>query len=251
MNFKERMKAFGLQVLVAFLAILGGYLQPIKEKGTLPPATGQTPNSQPAPAPAPAAKPWDAIGRIQIGSYGCSATIIGKRLASGEYDLLSAAHCLPAGIKTGVMRLENGKQFGIVLTAINRETDCAWLRTIGDVGELPYADLAENLPAEGEQVWHGGYGEHNPRNKESGTVVRSTNDKGQSQFWISVSSGDSGGGIVCDKTGKVLSSVCCTTQKNARADVWGCSVNSIRSLRPKENVNAFEWTPVDIRVVAE
>jgi len=200
----------------------------------------------PATPPAPAPRPWDAIGKIQIGSYGCTATLIEGRHSDGTYDAVSAAHCIPQNIRNGIMRMDNGKQFGIVVMAVDAKSDCAWLRTVGDVGVLPTCQLAESLPAPGEPVWHGGYGEHIPRNKEHGTVVNPTNGKGQTQYFLNVSSGDSGGGIICDRTGRLLSTVCCTTSRNSKADVWGCDIERIRELRPKDTVSAFEWQPVEI-----
>ena len=247
-DFKSKLKAFGLQILVAILAMAGSYLGSIEiGKGNSPatPTTPATP-TQPVPPPAQVARPSEAIGKIQIGTFGCSATVMMPRLPSGEYDVSSAAHCVPQGFKNGIMRLDNGKQFGIVLLAIDRESDCAWFRTVGDVGELPACHLADSLPAVGDPVWHQGYGEHQPRNREDGIVVAPSTGKGQSQYRISVSSGDSGGGIICDKTGKLLSTVCCTTHRNVKGDVWGCNVESLKRLRPKTNVNALEWSPIDI-----
>lgn len=217
-----------------------------------PPATTPAPHC-PAPGqdrpPAPAPQPLAAIGRIQVGAYGCSATLIGPRHPDGTYDLASAAHCIPDSVRVGMMRLESGKTVGIRVTAIDRNSDCAWFRTIGDVGELPFAMLAEALPKIGEKVWHAGYGEHNPRSREDGTVTDPITTKGQTEFWLSVSSGDSGGGIVCNESGRILATVCCTTQRNRPARVWGCSVEALVKLRPKENVSDFVFRPIDIPVV--
>lgn len=212
-------------------------------KPDVPPSTSSI---DPPSNVSPKGEPWAAIGKIQIGTFGCSATVILPRLINGEYDVVAAAHCVPADVRVGVMRLSSGKEFGVRVTAIDHKSDCVWLRTVGDPGPLPGAYLAEAVPKSGEMVWHGGFGEHLPRNLEEGTVTEPLNAKGQTEFLISVSSGDSGGGIVCDKTGKILATVCCTTQRNAKARVWGCSVNSMVELRPKILVSGLEWNPIEV-----
>lgn len=219
----------------------------VSMQGCTRPGAGP-PSSSPItpPSTSPVGDPWPAIGKIQVGTFGCTATVVLPRLANGEYDIVGAAHCIPDGNRVGVMRLSSGKEFGIRVTAIDRLTDCVWFRTVGDVGQLPGAYLAEELPAAGEPVWHGGYGEHRPRNKETGLVTVPEAPKGQTEYRLSVSSGDSGGGIICNKTGMILSTVCCTTGRNVVARVFGASVNSMIELRPKELVNGWEWNPIEL-----
>lgn len=245
-KFKDLLKAYGMQVLICFLAVIGGTIP-----GIVSPTPQPTPTQPTVPTPKPEKteeppQPLKAIGKIQVGSYGCTATVIGPRHQDGSYDVLTAAHCIPDGIYTGVMKLESGKQFNIHLATRNPTSDCCWMKTEPNVGTLPYALIADDLPTPGEEVWHAGYGVHQPRNREDGTVVDPSNSQGKTQYLLSVSSGDSGGGIVCNKSGRILSSVCCTTAKNVKANVWGCSVKSIRESRPTSSVNDFQWQPIEV-----
>jgi hypothetical protein len=77
---------------------------------------------------------------------------------------------------------------------------------------------------------HCGYGVHIPGNREDGYVVARENADLQVRYRLSVSQGDSGGGIIATATGELLSPVCCTTRLNGVGDVWGASPRVIRSM---------------------
>jgi len=205
-----------------------------------------TPNTSPAPIPGALPNAEKAINRIQFGNAGCTCTLIGKRPSDGKYLALTAAHCLKGQPRTGVMWLQDGRKIALEVLAVDSVSDCAWLRTIEAHDELPYAHLAEQLPQAGEKIWHKGFGVHVPGNLEEGTVVVPDNGAGQSQFVLSVSSGDSGGGIALNANGEIVSTVCCTQGMARKANVWGANVNAIRALMPKTPASNLEWTPIDI-----
>lgn len=123
-----------------------------------------------------------------------------------------------------------------------------------DLGELPFAHIAERPAEAGTKIWHGGFGVDVPGNKETGTVTRPSDSNGQTELHLSVSSGDSGGGMFREDTGELISTVCCTTQRGAKARVWGANVDSIRKLRPaggaakesEEDIRGEWWTPLEI-----
>jgi len=144
------------------------------------------------------------------------------------------------------MRLRDGREFQVRLVGRTKGPDAAWLITDEKNLDLPFTYLADNLPAKGEKIFHGGFGVHVPGNREEGTVVVPDNGDGQTQFRLSVSSGDSGGGICVTADGKVLSCVCCTTAKGQMADVWGANINEIRKLRGQVSDVWPEWKPIDV-----
>lgn len=240
-------------ILAAVLATLGNRqfpgpqppitLPPIVLPPVAPPAPAEpAPKTPPAP---PKADPLAAIGRIQFGNAGCTATIIGPRLADGRYWALTAAHCVSAKGQRGSMRLRDGRSFGLVVQAIDRESDCCWCLTDTNAQELPHATVARSSPAVGSRIWHAGYGVDVPGNREDGTVEAGPNAEGQIRMRLSVSSGDSGGGICLNDSGEVISCVCCTTERGAVAQVWGASPEAIHRLKPAFAVSE-EWTPLEI-----
>lgn len=239
--------------LAAALAILGQrYGLPPITIPVPPPAapTAPEPTVPPAPAPKPPEPGPDvlnAICRIQSGNVGCSATVIGPRRADGRYWVLSAAHCVRAPGQHWTMIFRDGTRAGAIVASIDKESDCCWMLTEGNSQTLPYALLADRSPEVGEPVWHAGYGVHIPSNREDGTVTAGPDSNGQIRFRLSVSSGDSGGGIVADRAGRVVSCVCCTTAPGRVADVWGASVERVRRLQGVALV-ADDWTPIPIPV---
>jgi len=246
----EFFKRPGVQkILIGLLAALGGIFG-----GAYGPKIGgggsgsapTTPSTAPEPKPQPKPQVNLAINRIQFGNAGCTSTIIGTRPADGRYLALTAAHCVKGQPKTGVMWLQDGRKIGIEVVAVDATADCAWLRTIEPHEELPYAMIAEQLPHVGDPIWHKGYGVDVPGNREDGVVVQPDNGAGQTQFTLSVSSGDSGGGIALNANGEIVSTVCCTQGMARRAAVWGANVNAIRALMPKSPASELVWTPIDI-----
>lgn len=185
--------------------------------------------------PAPPNKKWraeDAIGRIQFGNVGCTATIIGPVVPGDDkIDILTAAHCVKVGGQ-GVMKLKDGREFRVKCVSRDPSADAAWLTAENPGGSIPYLELATELPQLGEVVWHQGYGVDKPGNRESG-IYKGTTEKGiKCSFRLSVSPGDSGGGIVLDAEGHVLSPVCCTTKLAGMGTVFGAAPSQSAKIRP-------------------
>ena len=212
----------------------------------VPPIVPPTPLPPPT-TPKAKANPPAALGRIQFTNAGCTATVIGPRRADGRWDVLTAAHCVThVGVGArGSMVLPDGRKLAIKVGAIYETPDCAWLTTEdATLADLPFAEIASSNPPVGTKIWHKGYGVDNPGNREDGEITFVQDSNGQLQMSLSVSSGDSGGGIFRDDTGELISCVCCTTAKGAKARVWGCSADVARKYRPAPA--SEEWTPIDI-----
>lgn len=247
----QKWSPFLAALLAAIAAALGVRLLPAP---TTPPPTVVVPPvvvPPPATPPPPPVKPdtLAAIGRIQLGNSGCTATIIGTKRADKRYWVLTAAHCIADVGQRGAMRLRDGREFGISVLAFDRRADCCWMLTDPTEEVYPHAAIAVQAPQPGEKIWHAGFGVHVPSNREEGVVVAGPNGDGQIQFKLSVSSGDSGGGVALNANGEIVSCVCCTTAKGVYADVWGASPESCRRLRPEANV-LDSWTPLDIPLKA-
>lgn len=192
--------------------------------------------------------PPNAIGRIQFGSAGCSATVIGPRRPDGRWDVLTAAHCMGMAGQQGTMKMPaSGKVVAVRVAVRDAARDIAWLET-EPVEDLEYALLADRNPPVGAPVWHQGYGVDRPRSLETGTVEAGENQSGQLRFLLSVSSGDSGGGIFESSTNRVVSTVCCTSGMARKASMWGGSVEQAIKVRPVAKTDTFDsdWRPVEI-----
>lgn len=207
---------------------------------TVPPVQPPTTPPQTPPQP-PASKidPEKALGQIKFPagqgqmSY-CTATIVHPRRKDGRWDILTAAHCVPAvGTKGTMTTRDRTKNLAVTVAVVDRRCDLCWLVTDNPQDDLYCAILASENPAVGTAVWHAGYGVDKPENREDGTVRNSENSDGQTQYHLSVSSGDSGGGIFNAKTGELLSAVCCTAIKAQKTDMWGGSARQAQRLRPK------------------
>lgn len=210
----------------------------------VPPAAPPAPGPAPAPVPPPTVQPEKprekpvtldplaAIGRIQFGNAGCTATIIGPRRGDGRWLVLTAAHCVRGQPEQGTMRLRDGRSFGIKRLAINPSADCCWCVTLTSGEQYPFTFVAKQSPPIGTKLWHAGYGVDKPGNREDGEVTGAPNGDGQIRMQLNVSSGDSGGGIVATATGEVISCVCCTAAKGRVAHVYGASPEAINKLRP-------------------
>jgi hypothetical protein len=177
----------------------------------------------------PAANPCDAIAKIIMSGGYCSATIVGPKREDGRWYLVSAAHCHRRVGEEVTVVLRNGISFGARVIAINRKSDCSILLTDQSHDKLPWLRIADTYEI-GDKVFHCGYGVHIPGNREDGYIVAKENADLQIRYRLSVSQGDSGGGIVATKTGELLSPVCCTTRLNGVGDVWGASPRVIRSM---------------------
>lgn len=208
-----------------------------------PPAPQPPAPQQPAPQPTPTPNPPAALGRITFGNAGCTATVIGPRRADGRWDILTAAHCVRGQGQRGTMRMKDGRSFGVTVVAVNTDADACWLVSDQAITDLPFAVLSSTAPDPGTKVWHAGYGIDKPGNREEGEVMALPNREGQIMFMLSVSSGDSGGGIFREDTGELVSTVCCTERLSGKGRMYGAGPDAIRALR-KSSADDAEWTPI-------
>lgn len=191
--------------------------------------------------------PPNALGRIRFGNAGCTATVIGPRRPDGRWDVLTAAHCISGIGARGTMVMKDGRNIAVRAVTHDRTPDVCWLVTEQSVEDMPYALLAEDNPGVGVKVWHAGYGVDKPGNREDGEVSASENGQGQIRFTLSVSSGDSGGGILRVDDNRVVSTVCCTSGMARKVSMWGGSTAVIRRTRPPATTDTGEeWEPITI-----
>ncbi len=184
----------------------------------------------------------DAIGKIQFGNAGCTGTIIGPvRSDDKTLQILTAAHCVRVGDR-GKMSLKDGRILEVKCVSRDADSDAAWLTAANPGGNIPYALLAEQLPSDGELVWHQGYGIDKPGNRESGVFRGITANGKQAEFSLSISPGDSGGGILLDRAGRVVSPVCCTTRLSGVGRVFGATPEASARIRPTTIETADEPT---------
>ncbi len=245
-----------LTLILALLGALSGGTAVVMHGRSAGAPQAQCPPSCSPPAPMPEAPaqpqakltfdPVNAVVRIQFGNAGCSGTFVGPILPDGRLQLLTASHCLKGQPKNGVAVFRDGTTVRIVQQGNWEGPDVGWCVTELPVAKSYYTMLADAMPSVGDKVYHCGFGVDVPGNRENGVVVRPDNGEGQTQYQISVSSGDSGGGIALNEKGHILSPVCCTTAKGQRAQVWGATVEQCRKLRPLPSPVLEEWTPIDI-----
>lgn len=188
----------------------------------------------------------NALVQIQFGGAGCTATFVWPQLPDGRWQAMTAAHCVKGQPSSGVAVLKDGRRLRMVVQGHWDEPDVAWLITELPVESVPYAMLAKADGEPGDKIWHAGYGTDRPGNREEGTVTTRSNPQGQCEYELSVSHGDSGGGIALNSNGEVLSPVCCTTAIARKGRVWGCSPVIARKFRPLPTPAFEEWTPIDI-----
>lgn len=225
-------------------ATLAGLKSSPPTSGTQPP-TG-SPTTPPIERKYGRLDPHAAIGRQQFGKAGCTGTVIGPRRSDGRWDVATAAHCLDGTPSDGTLQLKDGTTLAVTRVKVDQKSDVAWCVTTLPHDDLPYALLADSLPAKGDKVWHAGYGFDKPGNTEQGAVTVPQTDDGQTEFLLSVSSGDSGGAIALDASGRVIATVCCTTRIAGPGRVWGASVESLRKTRPIPGIMASTWTPIPV-----
>lgn len=228
---REPWRSVILAVLTALLTIVGG--NTVSYWGCAPFPTPPSPQPQPEKPPGKPPEnppdPFNAICKvIMTGGY-CSGTIVGPRRPDGRWHIVSAAHCFRRVGESATIVTRAGQTFHATVLAINRQADCAILLT-DEVQGLAYAQIAEEIPPVGSKVWHAGYGFDKPGNREEGALLAAEDTNGQLRYRLSVSNGDSGGGIVLDGNGKLLSPVCCTTHIARVGDVWGASPRVIRQM---------------------
>jgi hypothetical protein len=174
--------------------------------------------------------PWKAIGKIAMQGGYCSGTVVAPRREDGRYRIVSAAHCFKQVGERASFIQRDGTARPITVIAIDRRADIAICSTETGQGAMASTDISLGTPPVGHKIWHGGYGRHLPGNKEVGTVLSSPNADNQVKYRLSVSPGDSGGGIITDDTGALLSPVCCTTRLDGPGEVWGGSPEKIRQM---------------------
>jgi len=207
------------------------------------------PPTPPKPDPKPGdgkLDPVNALGRIRFGSAGCTATVIGPRRSDGRWDVLTAAHCVSGVGARGTMTLNDGRSLGLRVVAHHRTPDVAWCVTDEEIADLPYALIAAKNPEPGTPIWHMGFGVDKPGNREDGVIAEGENAQGQLRMILSVSSGDSGGGIFRADTNELVSVVCCTSGMGRRVSMWGCSAEVAQKTRPKATDDEEGWVPVPI-----
>jgi hypothetical protein len=216
---------------------------------TIESCTPVPPKPDPKPPEGGKLDPVNALGRIRFGNAGCTATVIGPRRPDGRWDVLTAAHCVSGVGARGTLTLKDGRTLGLRVVAHHKAPDVAWCVTDDEVKDLPYALIAAKNPEPGTAIWHMGFGVDKPGNREDGIVAESENAQGQLRMILSVSSGDSGGGIFRADTNELVSVVCCTSGMAQRVSMWGCSAEVARRTRPRATDDADEtWVPVPIPI---
>lgn len=190
--------------------------------------------AKPAPVrPGPKLDARAALCKLRVGSSGCTATVIGPRREDGRWDILTAAHCITGPAMTGTITDSAGKSHRVVRTARDTRADICWLRTVESADLPAYAELSKEIPAVGVKIWHAGFGIDTPGNLERGTVYAAPNSDKQLPMRLSVSSGDSGGGIFREDNNELVANVCCTMSRGAMAPVWGGTSVRASELRPR------------------
>jgi hypothetical protein len=187
-----------------------------------------------------------AIVRIQFGNAGCTAAILAEHAASSRRLLLTAHHCIAGQPRDGIAFMSDGSKVKLRVVVTDAEADLAVLQTIDPYPKWFGLKLHTGGQLVGDAVWHAGYGVDKPESVEKGTLAVNAGTDGKIQFNLSVSSGDSGGPIIHDKTGTILAAVCCTTAPGKFASVWGGGWQRARALvdKAKGVDSASEWTPL-------
>ena len=206
-------KALLSALAASLLALIGNRQLP----PTVPPPTVPPPDIT---AP-PTTNPLDALGRLAMTGGYCSATPIGPLTKDGRQTLLSAAHCVKTVGETCQFFTRSGRMVKATVTAINRDADASLLVTEELREPLPYLLLATETPPVNTVVFHAGFGVDNPGNVERGRILQRDTGGRQVMFELSVSPGDSGGGICVDASGRLISPVCCTTRLAQVGQVYG------------------------------
>lgn len=198
-------------------------------KGAAPPTTPPV-----LPPRTPKLDPAAATTRLRVGSSGCTATIMHPRRPDGKWDVLTASHCTGEPGGKGTITLKDGRKLAVTVTVRSRGPDITWMATDdASLDDLPSAVLAATAPAPGTKIWHNGYGIDKPGNREEGVVVSGPGDNGMLTMRLSVSSGDSGGGIFRVDNGELVSAVCCTSSMARIGTMHGGSSVAAAKLRPK------------------
>ena len=215
-------------VLTAFLSVLGGVT--VTQVSGCCTSTIPTIHDPDKPPPDDKPDPLNAIGKIAMQGGYCSGTVVGPRRSDGRWLIVSASHCFKRVGEDATFITRDGISRKITVIAIDRKPDIAICSTDTGQGKMSFTYIADGTPPGGTAIWHAGFGQDRPANREDGKVIGGPDNNGQVQYELSVSPGDSGGGIVTDSDGHLLSPVCCTTNLAARGRVWGGSPEMIRRM---------------------
>lgn len=219
----DTLKSLALAFLGALLAVLGNrQLPPPSSSAPTAPAIPAPPSPSPAPIPPnPTNQPEQAIGKLVLPNGYCSATCVSPPDAANQQLLLSASHCVKGVGDVVTFYPKSGQMVSARVIAFNKTADVILLKTTPVSSPLPFLNVAHTTPAVGTVVWHAGYGVDKPNNREEGKITKQDTGSQQVQFYLSVSPGDSGGGICLNQLNEVISPVCCTTNLAAPGSVYG------------------------------
>jgi len=184
------------------------------------------PKPTPPPEPTPKEKRENAINsvvKIRTQYSLCSATIVFQ--FESQVTLFTAAHCVSRQGQVFDVETRSGVKFQATVAAFDRKSDLAVLLAKYS-GKLPYTPIARGYKL-GEKVFHCGFGRHIPGNVEEGELI-SIGDY-QNAYSLSVSPGDSGGGIF-NADGEWMGAVCCTTNLDRVGTVWAGNVYALKRL---------------------
>ena len=182
-----------------------------------------------------------AVGKLIVGNSLCTGTVVGPRRADGRWDILTACHCLADGPNQGSFTLRDGQKMAVRVVVRAPGPDIGWCVTEdANLAGLPFAMLSSTAPAPGTKVWHQGYGEQLPGNREEGKVLSGPDAKGMLSMLLSVSNGDSGAGVFRVDNDELVATVCCTLRTKARVQMWGGSSLTAKELRPGVTETAIQ-----------
>lgn len=258
-KWRERILA---AILAAVMALLGiQTATTVSGCGKAPPAPecpepkpdpkpDPKPEPEPEPEPQPPGEPQKAIGRVIMAGGYCSGTILGPPRPDKRHMILSAAHCFK-GVNERINfqtlhDIAQVRSFHCTVVAIDRKSDVAILVSDDPQQGLPWVRVADSTPSVNTEIWHAGFGRHNPGNLERGRVLAAPNRDNQVQYWLSVSPGDSGGGIMFNERGEVLSPVCCTTRLDGPGNVWGGSPEVINRMLTSPANFSEDLVPIEM-----
>lgn len=231
LNWKAFLDRLVPALIASVLALLGvPAVMSVKGCRSEPPPAPQPPSPPPKPPEPPKVDPVKAIGKIAMSGGYCSGTIVGPRRTDGRWNVVSASHCFKSVGENVTFITRDGLSLRATVVAIDRKCDGAILTLDSTDANLPFVSVALETPAPGSPIWHAGFGIDRPGNRESGQVLGGPDQNGQARYRLSVSPGDSGGGIMLDSNGNLLSPVCCTTDLAAVGTVWGASPENIRRM---------------------
>lgn len=241
LDWKAFLKSLAPALVAALLALVGaGGVTQVSGCGRPPcacppPPAPPDPKPEPKPdpkppEPQPATDPTQAIGRLAMANSFCSATVVNPPLPDGRRTLVSAAHCFSRVGESCLFTSRAGVGVRCSVIAMDKTSDVAILTTDSPAPTLPWVRVAARTPAAGTRILHAGFGQHIPGNTEHGVVVGGPTSRRQVQYRLSVSPGDSGGGICLTEGGELLSPTCCTTCLGCVGDVWGGSPERVAEM---------------------